>query len=327
MSKIILTGGAGFIGSALLSTLNQSGHSDIIVVDNLSTSTKWQNLVGKKFSDYIHKDKFIELVDDGKFKGEISAIFHLGACSATTEKDVDYLFRNNVNYSKSLAKLAISQNARFVYASSAATYGDGTNGYDDDLSRIPNLKPLNGYGYSKQLFDLWIINNSLLDKVVGLKFFNVYGPNEDHKNEMRSVVHKAWKQVKENGIVKLFRSNDPKFKDGEQCRDFVYVKDCANVMNSLLSDQYSHVHGIFNLGSGIARSWNDLATSVFKALGLSPKIEYIDMPGSLKGQYQNYTKAEMHRLINTGIASKFHSLEEGVRDYVVNHLEQGEKRL
>ena len=306
-----VTGGAGFIGSSLIESLNSQGITDILVVDNLNTSEKWKNLLGKKYANYIHKNDFIKQVENDSFSGDIDkdkieAIIHLGACSSTTETDMDYLMRNNVEYSKTLAQLAIKNNIRFIYASSAATYGAGENGYDDEKD-IESLKPLNRYGYSKQLFDLWLKNNGYLDKVCGLKFFNVYGANEHHKGSQQSVFHKAFEQIQEKGQVSLFKSTTPKYKDGDQERDFIYVKDCTKTICDLLKQK--EVNGIFNLGTGKARRWNDLVKASFRALDKEPSIKYIDMPESLAKQYQNYTKAEMSKLSKSGISCNFHSLD------------------
>jgi len=321
----IVTGGAGFIGSAFVAKLNAKGIEDILVVDELGESTKWGNLKGLKFNDYIHKDSLLELVLADALPGKIEALIHMGACSSTTEKNVDYLLENNYRYSRAMAEYALDKDARFIYASSAATFGAGELGYSDAHDLIPQLKPLNPYGYSKQIFDLWAFQNGLLDKCVGLKFFNVFGPNEYHKAEMRSVVHKAWGQIKDSGRVKLFKSYRADYKDGEQKRDFVYIKDCLEVMWWFLENP--KVNGIFNLGSGQARSWNDLVNAAFAALGKPSSIDYIDMPLEIRDQYQYYTKAEMQKLYNSGCPVKFNSLESCIKDYLVNYLEAGQKFL
>lgn len=316
----VVTGGAGFIGSALIASLNQRGVSDILVVDQLGCSKKWRNLVGLKFSDYLDKDQFLKQLLAYKLPA-LRCILHMGACSSTTEADCDYLLENNFAYSKLLAQYAIEQQVRLIYASSAATYGDGSNGYSDQHDLVSKLRPLNMYGYSKQLFDLWILQKGYEKSVVGLKFFNVFGPHEYHKGAMRSMVLKAYQQVKERGVVSLFRSNSAEFKDGEQLRDFVYIKDCFEPVWWLLN--HPEVAGIFNLGSGVARSWLDLARAVFAALKLEPKIEFIDMPVEISTQYQNMTKAEMAKLQNSGCPLKVTALEDTVADYVVNYLENG----
>lgn len=227
MSYIIVTGGAGFIGSNVVKRLNELGEDRIFIVDNLNTSEKWKNLVDLTFEDYIHKDEFIEKIDE--FKISTRAIIHLGARSSTTEKDVDFLMKNNYEYTKKLATWSIRNNVRFIYASSAATYGDGSKGFNDDHSLIPQLKPLNAYAYSKQIFDLWALKNGVLDKIVGLKYFNVYGPGEAHKGDMRSMVLKAYEQIKRDGKIRLFKSYNPAYRDGEQMRDFIYVKDAVEM--------------------------------------------------------------------------------------------------
>lgn len=321
---IIVTGGAGFIGSAFVAQLNREGISDIVVVDSLGTGEKWKNLRNLSFLDVIHKDKFRALVAaDAAPIAE--AVIHMGACSSTTETNCDYLLDNNFHYSRELAEWAGRHKARFIYASSAATYGDGALGYDDDINLAPKLKPLNMYGYSKQLFDLWALRKNLLGQIVGLKFFNVFGPNEYHKGAMRSVVQKAFEEVGETGVMRLFKSNTPRFADGGQMRDFVYVKDCTAVMSWLLHNR--SVNGLFNLGTGKARCWNDLALAVFAALGKSPRIEYTPMPEQLSRQYQNFTQAEMGRLRGAGCPVQFHSLEDAVNDYVKNHLLAADRYL
>lgn len=316
----IVTGGAGFIGSALVATMNAAGINDIIVVDNLGSTEKWRNLRGKRISDYIHKTTFLSMVESNKVPSGIQGIIHLGACSSTTERDIDYLMRNNFSYSTTLANYAVRNRIRFVYASSAATYGDGSLGYSDDPALFSQLRPLNGYGFSKSLFDLWALERGYLNTICGFRFFNVYGPNEYHKGDMSSVVYKAWRTVKDGNVVKLFKSNTPEFKDGEQKRDFIYVKDCATVLlNATLNPQ---VVGTFNLGTGTARSWLDLARGVFAAVKQPERIEFIPMPESVSRQYQNFTEAKMERLQGTGIMPPLHSLERGIADYVLNYLEK-----
>jgi len=311
---ILLTGGAGFIGSCLLSRLNNEGIEDILIVDNLSTSTKWKNLLGKKYSGYENKDIFIDELRFGKYDGLIDYIFHIGACSSTTENDIDYLMYNNYNFSKELAQFALSNNISMMYASSAATYGAGENGYTDTL--FDNLKPLNGYGYSKHIFDQWLIANNYEDKFTGFKFFNVFGPNEYHKESMSSMVYKAFHQINETAKVKLFKSNDKNFSDGGQKRDFIYVKDVIDVMWKAYK---SNVKGIYNLGTGKSRDWNSLMKAVFNSLNKEVNIEYIEMPDSLKRQYQNFTEADMDKL-NSKLEHNFMSLEESVKDYIQNYL-------
>lgn len=315
---IIVTGGAGFIGSAVVWKLNQIGEKEIIIVDELSSDEKWKNLVGLNFIDYYHKEDFIEMILNESLPVEFDTMIHMGACSSTTEKDADYLYENNVRYSQELAKYCLTHRARFIYASSAATYGDGSEGYSDEEKQMFDLRPLNMYGYSKQLFDLWLYKTGVLEEVVGLKFFNVYGPNEYHKGEMRSVVHKSFQQIMAKGEVNLFKSYNPKYKDGEQLRDFIYVKDVVDVISFFIENKDKF--GIFNVGTGIARSWNDLVTSVFNAMNKPVKINYIEMPENLREKYQYYTQADMQKLRNAGFNKNFYSLEEGISDYVKNYL-------
>lgn len=310
---IIVTGGAGFIGSGLIWHLNKQDRQDILVVDNLGKGKKWKNLVKLSFLDYVHKNEFLQKLQKNSFS-EIEAIFHLGACSATTELDADYLMENNFHYSVELANYAISKGIRFIYASSAATYGDGSLGFSDDLKLIPRLRPLNMYGYSKQLFDLWVLRNNLQDQVVGLKFFNVFGPNEYHKGDMRSMVCKGYEQIRKTGKIKLFKSYRHEYGPGEQRRDFIYLKDCLKVMYWLM--EHGEVNGIFNLGTGQARSWNELARDLFQAMGQPVDIEYIEMDPALQKSYQYFTQAKMKRLQATMAPCAFSSLEDAVSDYV-----------
>ncbi|PKN51536.1 MAG: ADP-glyceromanno-heptose 6-epimerase [Deltaproteobacteria bacterium HGW-Deltaproteobacteria-13] len=322
---IIVTGGAGFIGSAFVWKLNQEGIEDIVIVDRLGTTDKWRNLVNLRFEDYIYKDDFFNMLCDDTLPFEISAIVHMGACSSTTERDADYLWENNFLYTRTLAEWAIEHHVRFIYASSAATYGDGRQGFSDDHGKIKALKPINMYGYSKQVFDLWVLRRQLENKMAGIKFFNVFGPNEYHKADMTSVIFKAFHQIKETGKVKLFKSYKPEYKDGGQMRDFVYIKDCINVLWWLFKNQ--DVNGIFNLGTGKARTWNDLIGAVFSAMGIETNIKYIEMPEELRNQYQYFTQAEMNKLRAAGCPAVFSSLEDSVRDYVVNYLQQADPHL
>ncbi len=320
----IITGGAGFIGSGFVYQLNRMGIDDILIVDNLGRTEKWKNLVNLRYFDYLHKDLFLPALARGDFSG-VESIIHMGACSSTTEKDADYLITNNLHYSKRLAAYCLEKNVRFIYASSAATYGDGSLGFSDDHDRMDRLRPLNMYGYSKQLFDLWIKKKGLLSSVAGLKYFNVFGPNEYHKGDMQSVVRKAYFQIKETGKVRLFKSYHPEYGDGEQKRDFVYLKDCLEVMAWFL--ERKDVNGIYNLGSGEARTWNDLTNSVFQAMNTPPDKEYMEMPEELRGKYQYYTRAPMDKLVNAGCPVKFHRLEDGVMDYVQNYLDRDDPYL
>jgi len=315
---IVVTGGAGFIGSAVVWKLNQLGENKIVIVDELGTDDKWKNLVPLKFEDFIHKDDFIEMILDEDISFDISAIIHMGANSSTTEKDADHLFTNNYQYTKELAAYCLEKNIRFIYASSAATYGDGSLGFDDDESKLETLRPLNMYGYSKQLFDLWAKRNGVLDKIVGLKYFNVYGPNEYHKGDMRSVVHKAFEQIRDSGKVKLFKSLNDKYKDGEQLRDFIYVKDAVDMTLYFLDKP--NVNGLYNLGTGKARTWSDLVSAIFRSLNKPVNIEYIDLPEQLREKYQYFTEANMNKIKKAGFNSSISDLEDGVADYVKNYL-------
>ena len=316
-SEIIVTGGAGFIGSNLVAALNVRGHEDILVVDSLGKSDKWRNLVGLSFTEYVDKDRFRETVASGA-QPPPKVLFHLGACSTTTEKDADYLADNNYRYTIELCRWALQHGTRFIYASSAATYGDGSLGYSDDPSLLPRLKPLNMYAMSKHMFDLWALRHGLLDRIVGLKYFNVYGPGEYHKSDMRSVVIKAYEQIRDGGTVRLFKSYREDYADGEQLRDFLYVKDAVDV--TIFFMDHTDKNGIFNVGSGRARTWNDLALAVFSAMQRKPSIEYIDMPPGLSAKYQYRTEADISRLRKAGYSREFISLEDGINDYITNYL-------
>jgi len=315
---IVVTGGAGFIGSCMVWKLNTLGRTDILVVDeNGDIPPKSANWNPKKNAGYKDKETFIAEVRQGKYP-EVEAVFHMGACSATTEMNREYLRENNFLYTKTLCEWALKQGARFIYASSAATYGAGEAGYTDADPVTPRLKPLNPYGESKQMFDVWLLENKLTDKVAGFKFFNVYGPNEYHKGDMRSVVHKGYQQIKKEGKIRLFKSYRPEYGDGEQKRDFIYVKDVVAAMTWFWKNPA--VGGIYNLGAGKAESWNSLANAIFSALKMKPCIEYIEMPESLRNQYQYWTEADLTKLRQTGAPVSFSSLEDGVADYV-KHLE------
>jgi len=315
---IIVTGGAGLIGSTVVWKLNQQGRDDILIVDHLGSGDKWRNLAPLRFRDYIEKDPFLPLLESS-FKSEpVEAIIHLGACSSTTELNASYLVENNFEYSKRLALYALKCGARFIYASSAATYGDGSLGFCDNETKLSGLRPLNAYGYSKQLFDLWLQKNDLLEKVAGLKYFNVFGPNEYHKGEMRSVVLKAYEQILTSGGMILFRSHHPDYSDGEQLRDFVYVKDAAAM--TLFFLEQTDANGVFNIGTGTARSWNDLAAAIFSALGRPPDIRYIEMPEHIRTRYQYYTCANTAKLRAAGYTGSTISLEDSIADYVKNYL-------
>jgi ADP-L-glycero-D-manno-heptose 6-epimerase len=322
--KWIVTGGAGLIGSVLLWKLNQEGIDDIWVVDRLDRSEKWKNLRGRRFSDYLDADRFLALAEAGKLPNA-EGIVHLGAVSSTTETDAALLMRNNFQYTQTLARWAAAKKKRFVYASSAATYGDGAYGYSTDAETTFKLKPLNMYGYSKQLFDLWALREGLLKQIVGVKFFNIYGPNEYHKGDMRSVVAKAYEQIRAGGKVQLFKSYRSDFADGEQVRDFLYVKDAVQAVYEFMTQRA--YKGLYNLGAGKARTWKDLAAAIFSALGKPLRIEYIDMPETLRPKYQYHTLADMRWREGAKRSKPFLSLEEAVADYVQNHLTQEDPYL
>jgi len=319
---IIITGGAGLIGSAVVHGLNQRGSDNILVVDHLGLTEKWRNLAPLKFMDYQEKDAFELLLDQGRLSarlsGPLQAIIHLGACSSTTERDASYLIRNNFEYSRKVALFAQEKGARFIYASSAATYGNGALGFSDDETLLPGLRPMNMYGYSKQLFDLWARQHGLLDQAVGLKYYNVFGPNEQHKGEMRSLVQKAFEQISSTGRLNLFKSHRPDYADGEQVRDFVYVKDAAAMTLHFLDNR--EAAGIYNVGGGSTASWNRLAEAVFNAMELSAAIDYIDMPESIRGTYQYHTCAETQKIRQSGYTASATSLEDAIRDYIRNYL-------
>lgn len=318
-SRILITGGAGFIGSALVWELNRRGCENIVVCDRLSTDEKWKNLVPLRFADYIDGNDLLQAVQHSPAKlGRFDHILHLGACSATTERDADYLMRNNYEFTKQLCRWSLASQTRFVYASSAATYGDGAHGMSDQEPNIHKLRPLNMYGYSKHLFDLHAKREGWLPHIVGLKYFNVYGPNEDHKAEMRSLVHKACGQILSTGKVQLFKSHRPDYKHGEQMRDFLYVKDAIRMTLHLAENPSAG--GLFNLGSGKAHTWIELATAIFTALGKEPVIEFIDMPEHLQSKYQYYTCADISKIRSHGFTQEITTLNEAVRDYVQGYL-------
>jgi ADP-L-glycero-D-manno-heptose 6-epimerase len=315
--KFIVTGASGFIGSNLVAALNERGESDILAVDELGTDEKWKNLVGLEWTDYWEKDDFLFALRNDSL-GKVDTVFHLGANSSTTEKNASHLVENNYRFTRELCEWCLHHDIRFIYASSAATYGDGSLGYSDSDDVTPTLKPLNMYGWSKQMFDLWAMRHHLFDQIAGLKYFNVYGPREDHKGDMRSVINKAYHQILETGEVKLFKSYRPEYKDGEQARDFVFVKD--TVAATLFFNDNRNVNGLFNCGTGKARTWNDLVKAVFAAMRLPPKITYIEMPETLREKYQYRTEADATKLREAGFEKPFTSLEDGVADYVKNYL-------
>ena len=316
--KTIVTGGAGLIGSNIVRQLNARGETDILVVDHLGgNALKQRNLQAIQYAAYMERDVFRAAVRAGQFEPP-AVFYHLGACSSTTETDEAFLEDNNTGYTREMCEWCLAHGTRFVYASSAATYGDGSQGYSDDERVIPTLKPLNLYGWSKQRFDLWLLAEKLTGRVAGLKYFNVFGPGEDHKGDMRSVVSKSYAVVRDTGRMSLFKSDRPDYADGCQDRDFVYVKDAAAV--TVWLGDHPEVNGIFNCGTGHARTWLNLANALFAALGKPPQIDFIEMPAKLLGKYQYHTEAEMAKLRAAGCDVPFRPLEDAVRDYVETHL-------
>lgn len=314
--RIVVTGGAGLIGSAVVWSLNRRGLTDVLVVDRLDTSDKWKHLVPLRFADYLDADDFRNALADAKNFGNVRTIFHLGACSTTTESDAAYLLRNNYDYTKSLALWALDSGARLVYASSAATYG----GFEAELSDeadLHSLRPLNAYAYSKHLFDLYALRTGLDQRICGLKYFNVFGPNEEHKGDMRSVVLKAFEQIRESGCVRLFKSYRREYRDGEQQRDFIYVKDAVEMTLHLAE---SSATGLFNVGTGTPHTWLQLVRPIFHALELPERIDFVEMPAALRGKYQYSTRARMSRLYATGYDRPVTPLADAVTDYVTNYL-------
>ena len=319
---ILVTGAAGFIGSVIVKHLNDLGNENLLLCDHFEQGDKWKNLKGLKYSSFVQvEDLFTHEI--WKKTGSLKAIYHMGACSDTTELNMDFLYKNNTEYTNRLLTLAAEKNIPIVYASSAATYGAGEQGYFDNHATLPTLQPLNKYGYSKQLSDEWILKQKKKPKVwFGVKFFNVFGPHEYHKGKMSSVVFQSYHQIKEGGEVKLFKSHRPDYKDGEQLRDFVYVKDVVKAMVELIAagEKKPALSGIYNLGTGEARSFHDLVKGTFKAMGKKPKITFIDMPLELRNQYQYYTQAEMAKFKKALPKFKFMKLEDAISDYVGNHL-------
>lgn len=320
---ILVTGAAGFIGSVIVKQLNDKGHTDLLLCDHFETGDKWKNLRGLKYDSFVQVEDLFEHPIWTQKQNGLKAIYHMGACSDTTELDMDFLYENNTEYTNMLLTLAAKKNIPIVYASSAATYGAGEQGYSDDHKGIPSLMPLNKYGYSKQLSDEWILKQKKKPKVwFGVKFFNVFGPNEYHKGKMSSVVYQSFNQINDVGEVKLFKSHRPDYKDGEQLRDFVYVKDVVRAMIELIEagKKKPSISGIYNLGTGEARSFHDLVKATFASMDKKAKIKFIDMPMELRSQYQYYTQAEMGKLKKALPKFRFMTLENAVDDYVRNHL-------
>ena len=314
--QLLLTGAAGLIGVAVARAAAARGAA-VHAADALGSDARWRNLAGLPIAGYWDRDEFLARIERGRGLPRFDAVIHLGACTDTTERDAGFLMRNNYAYTRTLAEWCRARGVRFLYASSAATYGDGALGYGDDPALLPKLRPLNAYAFSKHAFDLWARGAGAFDGpngITGLKYFNVYGPGEAHKGEMRSMVLKAYEQIRATGKVRLFRSHRPEYRDGEQVRDFLYVEDAAAMTLWFLD--HPEATGIFNLGSGTARSWNDLARAVFAALGREPAIEYIPMPEAIRGAYQYSTCADLGRLRAAGCTLNPRTLEEGVKDYV-----------
>jgi ADP-L-glycero-D-manno-heptose 6-epimerase len=312
---IVVTGAAGFIGSCIVAQLNQRGVKDLVLVDRWDADGLMKkNLEGKFYTKFYDKCDFLQMMLSDAITQDVEAVIHMGACSSTTGTDREYYRRNNFEYSCHVARWALRKKARLIYASSAATYGDGENGYSDSIESIRVCKPLNYYGESKQKFDEWVLDNQLYDKVVGLKFFNVFGPNEYHKGDMRSVIVKAYERLVSEGRMMLFKSHRAEYADGAQMRDFIYVKDVVDVVEFFLKKP--DINGIYNVGTGHARTWNDVAKALFAAAGKPVNIEYIPMPDALRGKYQYFTEADVARLRKAGYTKAFTSLEVSVKDYV-----------
>ncbi len=322
---IVVTGAAGLIGAAVVRELNRRGYEEILLVDHMGTSDKWKNLRSLKYREYFEKGDFLQRLDSpSALPSSMDAIIHLGACSATTERDASYLMENNYRYSIRLAEYAARHSIRMVYASSAATYGDGEKGFDDDISNMDTLEPMNGYGFSKQMFDQWLKRRGFAPLFAGLKYFNVFGPNEYHKGDMMSLVLKAFRQIQTEKKIRLFKSYKPEYKDGEQMRDFFYVKDAAQMTVHFALDN-REAAGVFNAGSGEANTWLELASSIFEAMGETMEVEFIDMPESIRDRYQYYTCAPIDRVRQAGYTAPVTPLREAVKDYVRNYLMQNER--
>lgn len=322
---ILITGAAGFIGSAVAAALNRQGRNDLILCDRFGTSEKWKNLLGLHYRQMVHRDALFDFLVEDPLAADITAVIHLGACSDTTETDMDYLLENNVNFSIGLCQWSVAQNARFVYASSAAVYGDGCLGFSDADDLTPKLRPLNKYGFSKWMFDMWVLENGLIDKVAGIRYFNVFGPNEYHKGKMASVVFHTCPQAAAGGMIRLFESHRKDVKHGEQSRDFIYVDEAVDMTLFLLENEKAC--GIFNAGTGRAHTFNALAEGVFDGLGREPVIRYFPMPEELRDRYQYFTQADMARIRKAGYPEQPDRFKEHVANYVKKYLLPGNCRI
>jgi len=326
---LVITGGSGFIGSVLAAALNEAGRADLVIVDRFGSDDKWRNIAKRDFREILPVNELMGWLD--RFGKEVETVFHLGAISATTFADADVMIANNLNYSIALWRWCAANGKLLIYASSAATYGDGSAGFSDvgGLHALKRLRPLNLYGWSKHAFDMWAMREAAARRApprwVGLKFFNVFGPNEYHKGDMMSLVVKNWRQIAAGETVRLFKSHRPDYADGAQTRDFVYVKDCIAALLWLW--RHGNGSGIYNMGTGQARSFLDLMNATGAAVGVAPRIEFVDIPPEIRPNYQYFTQAEMSRLRQAGYNAPFTSLEEAVRDCVTNHLSQPDPYL
>lgn len=321
---ILITGAAGFIGSVIAAALNRRGRQDLILCDGLDTGDKWKNLLGLRFLEFVEWRDLLTTLRDAPWAGKIEAVVHMGAITDTTERDTALLHEQNTGFSEQLCRWCAARGVRYIYASSAAMYGDGSLGFSDADELTPRLKPLNAYGFSKWLFDMWVLENGLADKVCGLRFFNVYGPNEYHKGRMASVVFNAFPLAASEGKVRLFESHRPDVKHGEQARDFIYVEEAVTVVMHML--EHPQVNGIYNVGTGRAHTFNELARAMFKGLGKNSKIEYFPMPDDLRGRYQYHTAADMSRLHATGFKPLPDRFEEYVGKYTAEYLAREYRR-
>jgi ADP-L-glycero-D-manno-heptose 6-epimerase len=319
---ILITGAAGFIGSAVACALNRQQRHDLLLCDCFGDNEKWKNILGLRFKKFIHRDELFEFLWEDPLANQIKAVVHLGACSDTTQTDMDYLLENNVNYSIGLCQWSLEHDVRFVYASSAAVYGDGRLGFSDADDLTPKLRPLNNYGFSKWLFDMWVLENGLCNKVAGLRYFNVFGPNEYHKDRMASVVFRIFPQAVKEGKVRLFESHRPDVTHGKQARDFIYIDEAVDITLFALDNQ--EVSGIFNAGTGSAHTFNDLACGLFEGLGKAPVIEYFPMPEDLRDRYQYFTRADTGRLSKAGYPGREDRFKQHVARYVRDYLLPGQ---